>query len=103
MRVSVNLRFDVAILNLGVVYSLKLQLDLVFPRRAQQVHLHEETVPDLTAIPHAPALPAESPIAHENPEDALLYSRASWKRLESFLETSCSRFYAFWMHLRCMP
>ena len=27
----------------------------------------------------------------------------SWRRLESLLETSCSRFYAFLMHLSCMP
>ena len=27
----------------------------------------------------------------------------SWSRLESLLETSCSRFYAFLMHLSCMP
>ena len=27
----------------------------------------------------------------------------SWRRLESLLETSCIQFYAFLMHLSCMP
>ena len=27
----------------------------------------------------------------------------SWRRLESLLEASCTQFYAFLMHLSCMP